>query len=185
LESTGARVVSLQPNRGKGFALLRGFQEALGINGIQYVGVVDADGQHDPVELPRLFETAAKENADLLIGSRSFAKAEVPWRSRFGNTLTASITKLLFHRAIGDTQSGYRIHSRRLVEHLVETIPGGRYETEMAILVAALRGDFNVTTAPIQTIYETDNASSHFNKFRDSFRIYRVLLLAWLRSSNK
>lgn len=177
LSDLGADVVRLEPNRGKGFAMLRGFQEALTDEAVRYVAVVDADGQHDPAELSRLLDAAIETDADLLIGSRDFDRPEVPWRSRFGNKLTALLTKLLYGRAIGDTQSGYRLHSRAFLIDTLASLKGGRYETEMAILVKALREGFRVETAPIQTIYETDNASSHFHKLRDSFRIYRVLFL--------
>jgi glycosyltransferase involved in cell wall biosynthesis len=155
--------------------MLRGFREALEDEAVRYVANLDADGQHDPAELPRLLEAAASSEADLLIGSRDFDHGGVPWPSRFGNKLTALLTKVLYGRAIGDTQSGFRIHSRTFLTNVLASIEGGRYETEMAILVKALREGYRVESAPIQTIYETDNASSHFRKFRDSFRVYRVL----------
>lgn len=176
LADLGAQVIRLDPNQGKGFAMLRGFKEALSDAAVEYVAVVDADGQHDAAELPRLLDAAIEAKADLLVGSRTFDGPEVPSRSRIGNKMTAFITKLLYGHAIGDTQSGYRLHSRRFLEDVLENLDGGRYETEMAILVKAMREDYRVATAPIQTIYEDDNASSHFNKLRDSFRIFCVLL---------
>ena len=182
LDELGARVIRMEPNQGKGFAMLRGFKEALADTAVHYVAVVDADGQHDAGELPRLLDAAIEADADLLIGSRTFDGPEVPWRSRVGNKLTAFMTKLLYGHAIGDTQSGYRLHSRRFLVDVLATLEGGRYETEMAILVKALRGDFRVATAPIQTIYEDNNASSHFNKLRDTYRIARVLLSSWKKA---
>ena len=175
LADLGAEVIRLDPNVGKGFAMMRGFQHALANPDTNYVAIVDADGQHDPAELPALLDQAENTNADLLIGSRTFDGPDIPWRSRFGNKLTALLTKLLYGRAITDTQSGYRFHSRKFLESVLADDLGGRYETEMAILVKAMREGFHIETAPIQTIYEDDNASSHFNKFRDSFRIYRTL----------
>lgn len=179
LDTIGARVIRMEPNQGKGFAMLRGFQEALEDTAVQYVAVVDADGQHDAGELPRLLDAATESSADLLIGARTFDGPEVPWRSRVGNKVTAFMTKLLYGHAIGDTQSGYRLHSRRFLIDVLASLDGGRYETEMAILVKALREDYRVATAPIQTIYEDNNASSHFNKLRDTYRIARVLLSSW------
>lgn len=181
LSSSGAHVVTFPVNRGKGFAMLEGFRVALADPAMAYAAIVDADGQHDASELQGLYETALREQADLVIGSRTFDLSQVPWTSRFGNKLTARITRMLLGRDIPDTQSGYRLHSRRLLEHIIAHVPGGRYETEMAILVAALRKKFVVTPAPIQTIYEEGNRSSHFNKVRDSYRIYRMLLKSWLR----
>ena len=87
----------------------------------------------------------------------------------------------LLRQPIPDTQSGYRIHSRRFVEDVLATIPGGRYETEMAILVKAAREGYRLVSEPIRTIYEEGNRSSHFNRLRDSYRIYRTFLLSAFR----
>ena len=176
--AAGARVIRLDPNRGKGHAILAGMRAALEIPGVVAVAVADADGQHDPADLPGLYEVFQSENADLVIGSRVFLRSGAPLRSRFGNHLTMWLTRALFGRALPDTQSGYRIHSRRLVEDVLETVPGGRYETEMTILLKALREGYTVTTAPIQTIYEPGNRSSHFRWFEDSVRLYAKLFRA-------
>ena len=171
----GVRVIRLPENRGKGFAMIEGFKAALETPGVDCVAIVDADGQHKPAEIPGLYKTFTEQHADLVIGSRAFDLAHVPWRSRLGNKLTACITKLLLRQTIPDTQSGFRLHSRRLLEDVLATVSGGRYETEMEILVKAVREGYKVVPAPIATIYEEGNPSSHFNKLRDSFRIYSRL----------
>lgn len=175
-------VIVFPRNRGKGEALLEGFRAALADPRMLAVAVVDADGQHDPAELPGLFQEFIERNADLVIGSRAFALERVPWRSRVGNILTRALTCLVLGRDLPDTQSGYRLHSRRLLEHVVAHVAGGRYETEMEILIVAVRHGFHVVPAPIQTIYEAGNPSSHFHKIRDSFLIYRRLMRTALRT---
>jgi glycosyltransferase involved in cell wall biosynthesis len=181
LAESGARLIRFAENRGKGFALLEGFRTALAIPEVRCCAVVDADGQHDPSDLPGLYETMVRESADLVIGSRSFTLAQVPWRSRLGNRFTAFTTRVLLGQAITDTQSGYRLHSRRLLEFIVENVPGGRYETEMEILARSIQGGFRVVQAPIQTIYEAGNPSSHFHKLRDSLRILWKLIAVSVR----
>lgn len=173
-----AETIVLSPNQGKGAAMMAGFRAALAKAGVECVAIVDADGQHDPAELPALYEVFTREQADLVIGSRAFDLAHVPWRSRVGNKLTITLTAALLGKRVPDTQSGYRLHSRRLVEDILANVPAGRYETEMAILVKAVKSGYKVTPAPIATIYETGNPSSHFNKLGDSFRIYRMLFHA-------
>ena len=82
-----------------------------------------------------------------------------------------------------DTQCGYRLLSRRFMEHVVAQVAGGRYETEMEILIHAARlPQFHLEPVPIKTLYETGNASSHFHKVRDSFLIYRRLVAASWRA---
>lgn len=167
-------------NRGKGHAILAGYRKALENPGITCVAVLDADGQHDPAELPRLYQAMRDSKADLLIGGRTFTDGNVPLRSRFGNALTVFVSALLLGTRLPDTQSGYRLASRRFLEEVLPGVEGGRYETEMELLVKAIRGGYTVKSEPIRTLYEPDNASSHFHKFRDSFLIYRKLFAtAW------
>jgi glycosyltransferase involved in cell wall biosynthesis len=174
------RVVRFPENRGKGHAIMAGFKAALERPEMQCAITLDADGQHDPVEIPGLYAAFRDGHADFAIGSRSFSGKDVPLRSWLGNTLTALLTKILLGKRIGDTQSGYRLHSRAYVEDIIKTVTPGRYETEMEILVKAVRGDYGVALVPIKTIYEEGNPTSHFNKLRDSWLIYRRLFVASL-----
>ena len=175
LQAMGASVIRFSENKGKGFAMLAGFRAALAADDVSGVVIVDADGQHDAKELPELWEAFVRDNADLVIGTRTFTGKDVPLRSKVGNRFTALMTRILIGVAVPDTQSGFRIHSRRFLEDILKTIRGGRYETEMEILVYAARGGYKVAASPIRTIYETGNPSSHFNKFRDSWRVIRKL----------
>lgn len=169
-------VVTIDYNMGKGHALLIGFQSAVHNAQMRCVVTLDADGQHDPAEIPKLYEAFVREKADLVIGARQFGGEHVPWRSWFGNELTAFLVRVLLGKRIPDTQSGFRLHSRRFLESAVKDVEGGRYETEMEIVVKAVRGGWRLVSVPIETIYEPGNVSSHFNKVRDSWRIYRRLL---------
>lgn len=174
-------LVSLPQNRGKGHALLAGLRAALAKPTTQWIVLLDADGQHDPAEIPGLVAAAQAQQADLLIGARVFSGAAVPWRSRFGNTVTARVTALLLGRRLPDTQCGYRVLSRRYAEAVVRDVAPGRYETEMEVIVKALREGYTLGSHPVQTLYEPGNRSSHFHKVRDSVLIYARLLRAVLR----
>jgi glycosyltransferase involved in cell wall biosynthesis len=181
----GAETIVMPVNRGKGHALLRGFVAALRHDTVRCVAVVDSDGQHDPRELPGLYARMVADDADLVIGSRTFGQAQVPWHNALGNRLTSMLTSFLLGRRIPDTQSGFRLHSRRLAESIVQSLSGGRYETEMEILVKALREGYRVSSSPIRTIYETGNPSSHFDKLHDSWSIYKTLFRAVRRHRRK
>lgn len=185
LRALGASVIHFSENKGKGFAMLAGFRAALAAENVVGVVIVDADGQHDASELPNLWDAFVRENADLVIGTRTFDGKHVPLRSKIGNKSTALFTRVLIGAAIPDTQSGFRIHSRRFLEDVLKTIRGGRYETEMEILVNAARGGYRISAAPIRTIYETGNPSSHFNKYRDSWRVIHKLFAAALGRRRK
>ncbi|MCP4645615.1 MAG: glycosyltransferase family 2 protein [bacterium] len=175
IQGLPVQYIDFAENRGKGFVLIDGLRAAREIPGIHAVATIDSDGQHDPEELPGLYEALVRDAADLVIGSRVFDESQVPWRSRVGNKMTITLTGLLLGQRVPDTQSGYRLHSMPLVDHILETVPGGRYETEMEILARAIRDGFKVLPAPIQTIYEAGNKSSHFSVLRDPFLIYKKL----------
>jgi glycosyltransferase involved in cell wall biosynthesis len=172
------RIESFSVNRGKGHSLIAGIRAALAMPETEAVCLLDADGQHDPAEIPKLHAALRRTEADLVIGARTFAGREVPLRSRFGNRVTVAVTALLLGVRLPDTQCGFRLLSRRFADYVVENIPGGRYETEMDMLVRAVREGFRVESVPIATVYEPDNRSSHFRKISDSMRIYARLLRA-------
>jgi len=176
-----ARILRHEKNRGKGHAILTGLRAALEDDAVDAVALLDADGQHDPAMLPEFYKVLGEEDADLVIGARVFDGNHVPLRSRVGNAVTARVTRLLLGTDLPDTQCGYRMLSRRFAEDLLAHVAGGRYETEMEMLVRAIRGGYRVTSLPIQTIYEQGNRSSHFHKIEDSVRIYARLFRALLR----
>lgn len=177
----GVSVQRLPHNQGKGHALIAGLQTVLQTSPCDAIVLLDADGQHDPQELPRMLRAFAAAQADLLIGQRVFDGHAVPWASRFGNQTTLRFTSWLVGRSLPDTQCGYRILSRAFANRVVEVVPGGRYETEMEILLRAVKEDWKLHFVPIATRYEPGNQSSHFRKVRDSVRIYGRLLRAWFR----
>ena len=178
------RLVRFPKNRGKGHALLEGFKIAQEIEGVSCVVTIDSDGQHDPQEISNLYNAFQNEEAALVIGSRSFGSDNVPIRSRVGNVLTSRLTGILLGQYLPDTQSGFRLHSMPLIRDILKNIPGGRFETEMEIIALALRSKFKVVPVHISTIYEQGNKSSHFHIFRDSFLIYKQLLLHRLHRRN-
>lgn len=181
LRALPVRLIHLDVNRGKGHALIAGIRAALEYPDASAICLLDADGQHDPREIPGLFRVFQSENADLVIGARVFARGSVPWRSRFGNKVTAAVTAFLLRRRIPDTQCGFRMLSRRFAASVAANVAGGRYETEMEMIVHAVRKDFCLSAAPVATIYEPGNRSSHFRKISDSCRIYARLLRAAVR----
>lgn len=185
LRTLPVQVITFERNRGKGHALLAGFRAALENAGVEAVCVLDADGQHDPADIPRFLDVFKAEQADLVIGARVFDEGYVPWRSWFGNTVTVTVTAWLLGRRLPDTQCGFRLLSRRFAEDVLETVAGGRYETEMEIVVKAIRQGYRVVSAPIASVYEEGNKSSHFRKLRDSVRIYARLFRSVCRRSGR
>lgn len=176
-----ARVVRYARNRGKGGALKQGIRCIRKCFPLcRSMITADADGQHATGDILRLIGELQKGDARFVIGSRAFV-GEVPLRSRFGNTLTRKVYSMVSGVRVSDTQTGLRGFDSSLFEWLL-TIPGDRYEYEMNVLMCAARDGIKVNEITIETIYENDNASSHFDPIKDSLTIYKeIFKFAWQR----
>ena len=168
-------------NRGKGAAIKTGLAHLQTLVGDiapdepPLVGIMDADGQHLTSDMGRVFEGAAEHPDKLTLGVRVVGK-EMPLRSRFGNSLTRSVFKLLTGAKVSDTQTGLRAFSVALIPEML-SVEGDRYEYEMAVLTRVAHRRIGFHEVPIATLYEDrENSTSHFHVIRDSVRIYATLL---------
>ncbi len=173
-ECSNVDVLSLPQNCGKGIALLEAFRLATSSVPFDILITLDGDGQHRPEDIPRLAQAVVEGNHALVIGER-LAREKMPLRSRLGNTITAGVMKLVHPNAPTDTQSGYRAFHRDFVRETVAKIDGGHYETELEILLLALRQKRSIGSVTIPTVYLEGNRLSHFRPIIDSWRIYRTL----------
>ena len=171
------KILVHERNRGKGVALKTGFRE---IGETADVITADADGQHTPEDIAKVAEALKTHRRGLVLGVRAFT-GKVPLRSRFGNFWTRWLFFLMTRLMIRDTQTGLRGIPSGLVNH-VASIPGERYEYEMAMLADARRHDEKPLQIPIETVYIEENATSHFNPILDTIRIYRSLFQFCLSS---
>ena len=153
-EAAGARVVRQVPNQGKGAALRAGFRAALD-EGWDAVVTLDADGQHDPDEIPRFVAAFATAGAsgprpELVIGRRDFAR--MPPTRRLANTVGAAAFSWAVGQAIPDNQSGYRLLGRRLMAATLDSDEAG-FEFEVEMIAVCLRRGWTLAWVPISTIY--------------------------------
>lgn len=175
-EMEGCTVLHHEVNRGKGAALKTGyahiasaFPEACGVI------TADADGQHAVEDCWRLAEALCQGKDELYLGSRDFSLPHVPKKSRYGNKITSCVFKVLYGQWLPDTQTGLRAFPAARLEFM-QQVTGDRFEYEMNVLIACARAGIAMVPVTIETIYENDNSGSHFHPFRDSYRIYKVLL---------
>ena len=178
-ERREVHVVRQTPNQGKGAALRAGFAAALDRDPVI---TLDADGQHDPADLPRFLAVA--DTADLVVGARPFSDRMPPLR-KIGNRISARIIGALAGQAIPDSQSGYRLHRRALIESVVPAIEGtGGFLFETELLVRAARQGYRIGALPIATVY--GDAGSHFHPASEIPRFLQLFVrLAWLVASGR
>ncbi len=154
-ERRGVPVLRQSPNQGKGAALRRGFTATAAYD---WVATLDADGQHDPRDLPRLLAAAA--GGDVVVGCRDLG-GRMPAHRRLGNRLSSWVIGALAGQPVPDSQSGYRVHSRRALDSVLPMIHGaGGYVFETEFLVRAARQGYRLAAVAIPTVYADEQ--SHF-----------------------
>lgn len=167
--STGCHVIEHEVNRGKGVALSTGFRWALA-EGFQAVLTIDADGQHDPAEAPKFVRAFRRGEGDLIIGRRDFTK--MPFIRRLGNSIGSWLLSRVLHTRIYDNQSGYRLHTRKLLENLNLQRPGFEFEVDVVAQAVVMR--LPIAWVDIRTIYSVDK-KSYFHPLKDSLRFLEMV----------
>lgn len=182
-ESAGAAVIRQQPNQGKGAALRSGFRRAIA-EGYEAVVTLDADGQHDPAEIPSFLQAwrAGAPVPDLVIGRRDFGA--MPLVRRLSNRLGGWAFAWAVGRDIPDNQSGYRLVTRRLMEASLASDEAG-FEFEVEMIVTSIRAGWEIAWVPIRTIYAGQPSHirpwRHFTSFLGMIRKARRTVRSPLR----
>jgi glycosyltransferase involved in cell wall biosynthesis len=166
----GATVLRQEPNQGKGAALRTGFRSAVEQR-FDAVLTLDADGQHDPAEIPRFLESHTGTGADLIIGARDFER--MPLVRRIANTLGRRAFSWALDQPVRDNQSGYRLVSRRLMATTLDSGESG-FEFEVEMIVICVERGFRLEWVPIRTIYAGEG--SHIRPLHHLVHFSRVVL---------
>ncbi|MEW6578148.1 MAG: glycosyltransferase family 2 protein, partial [Chloroflexota bacterium] len=168
-EEAGATVLRQQPNQGKGAALRAGFRWALDA-GYDAVITLDADGQHDPAEIPAFVDAFTVQSADLVIGERTFR--QMPFPRNLSNTIGRWLFSWALGQPVRDNQSGYRLLSRRMMEATLSSREGG-FEFEVEMIVTCVQRGYRLAGVPIRTIYEGEK--SHIKPIPQTIHFMRVV----------
>lgn len=170
----GAEVLRLEPGQGggKGQALRAGIA-FLKPDAFDYYLFLDGDGQHDPADLQGFLDhLAGHPRTDFLIGSRYLDRGSIPprrWRTNALGTWTLG-------RIAGvrweDSQSGFRMIRKKVLDRLDLRSRGFAIEMEIAMKAA----DWHLTWAhiPIRAIYH--DGGSHFRGALDTWLIAKASL---------
>lgn len=163
------QLVRHEVNRGKGAAILTAAREAARM-GMTHIVTIDADGQHDPGDLCALLEVLRADPLSIVVGKRDFETANVPGSSRFGRKFSNFWLRLQTGRSLEDTQSGFRVYPLAVLEEL--KLGESRYSFEIEVLVKAAWAGVALRDAYISVYYPPrDERVSHFDKFKDNFRL--------------
>jgi len=161
--------IEYEKNRGKGYALTRGFDRAEQL-GYTHVITIDTDGQHFASDIP-LFLKAAHENPDILaVGNRNLTPDNMPSKNTFANKFSNFWFTLQTAQRLPDTQTGFRLYPLQKMKRLRPIT--SRYEAELEILVRCAWRKIKIQSIPIQVYYAPQGERvSHFRPGVDFARI--------------
>ena len=167
--------------RGKGLALRAGYKAAQG----DIIIVLDADGSHDPREIPRYIR-ALLEGADFVRGSR-FAPGggttDMPRFRKLGNSGFVTLVNLLFDVDFTDLCYGYHAFWRYCLDDIdLDDISG--FEIDTAIYIRALKEQLKILEVPSFEGFRF-RGQGKLRTFPDGWRVLRVILDEWMSSALK
>jgi glycosyltransferase involved in cell wall biosynthesis len=167
-KNSGAKVLSLKINSGKGSALRAGWKFARELD-FNWILMLDGDGQHAANDIPKFFEGAKKSKTALVIGNRMENSAAMPWLRRKVNWFMSRRISRLTGARLPDSQCGFRLAHLETLLQL--SFRANHFEIESEMLVAFLAAGHKIEFVPVQTIYK--NAASKIRPLPDTWR--------WLR----
>ncbi len=169
-------VIHHEVNKGKGRALKTAFSYIMeNLPQMEGAVTIDGDGQHLTKDIIACGNVLLEKKDKVIMGCRDFDAPGVPPRSVAGNKTTSRLFRLLFGIKISDTQTGLRAIPASMLPQFCE-MEGERFEYETNMLLQMKKLGIGFVEQPIETVYDPDDYSSHYNAVKDSWKIFKVML---------
>lgn len=150
-ERCGATVIRQAYNKGNGAAVKAGIRAARG----EVILLLDADGQHDPADLPRILAPIGPY--DLVVAARSRA-SNATWTRGFGNAMLNRFATYLTGVEVRDLTSGFRAMKRERIMEFIHLLPN-RYSYPTTSTMAFIKAGYSVKFEPIAAQQRIGGAS--------------------------
>lgn len=169
-ERAGAVVLRHGVNKGKGIALNTGFDYARK-NGFEFVITLDADGQHDPDDIPAFIDAYRRTGTPVLIGNRMDRADTMPMVRRLTNRYMSWLLSRQMGQRVPDTQVGYRLFRCDVIPSVPEE--SGRFAAESEILLLLAEKGVRIGAVSVRVIYRDEKSKIH--PIKDTLRFYGML----------
>ncbi len=163
---SGVRVVRHPYNKGNGAAVKTGLREARG----EVICLMDADGQHDPQEIPKLL--AGLQTYDLVVGTRTGRRSGGLLRG-LGNLFYNRLASYLTNHPIYDLTSGFRAAWRDKMLEFLPLFPNG-FSYPVTSTMAFIKAGYNVGFIPITVSKRV--GQSKIRVFRDGVKFVLIAM---------
>jgi len=164
-------VIHSKKNLGKGVSLKKGITYLLSNEDFDYLITMDADGQHSPDDVDK-FLKEAEEGSCFVVGNRMNNPLGMPRIRIITNKLMSWLISKITGQHIPDSQCGFRLIKRQVLEKIA--IRTKKFEIESEILIKAASLGFDIKSLPIQSIYFQDPRSK-IRPFRDTLRFIKFI----------
>ncbi|MGB8781185.1 MAG: glycosyltransferase family 2 protein [Candidatus Bathyarchaeia archaeon] len=167
-----ATVLTNEINRGKGYAIRKGFEQATG----DIIVTLDSDGEHSPKEIPDLLNPLSN-GTDIVGGSRFLGNNAYSTTrlNRLGNFIFNMAIATLTGKRVTDSQTGFRAFKKEVLQKL--NLASSGYEIETEITVKGLKNGFTFEEKPI-TCKQRQYSVSKLKILSDGTKILKTMLKA-------
>ncbi len=180
-EAAGRReveLINLNRQNGKGYALRMGFAAAL-TDGCPAVITLDADGQHDPHDIPNFLAAHDRDPEAILVGSRWAEAERFPRQRYFSNAGAAFFISKALRQDVEDSQCGFRLYPAPVLRRI--PLKTKHFQMETEVLLQAAKQGVRLRSVPVKNIYLNGNGpQSNFRPVVDTFYICLVVLQSYL-----
>lgn len=171
-DDEGAIVIKNTMNMGKGAALREGFKRVLK-DDHPLVLLMDGDDQHDVTDIENLLHGMRESpGAGIIIGNRMLNTKNMPRVRIIVNWLLSGLISGMTGQYVPDTQCGFRVIRREVLEKI--RLESANFEIESEMIIKAAKAGFKIVSAPIKTVYQDEK--SRINPIIDTLRFFVLMI---------
>ncbi|MDO8524864.1 MAG: glycosyltransferase family 2 protein [Candidatus Omnitrophota bacterium] len=179
-EAEGAIVIKHEKNMGKGASLRDGYSCILKKD-FDAVIIIDGDGQHEVKSAADFIKQMERDKSDIVIGNRMLDTGAMPYIRRKTNRFMSYLISKIIGQYIPDTQCGYRLIKREVLESV--RFDSSNFEIDSELIIKAGRKGFRISSIPIKTVYEDEK--SKINPIVDTLRFVAFIIKVGAGSGRK
>ena len=166
----GAQVMQNEKNLGKGKSLAAGYRHAAA-EGYDAVVTLDADGQHDPGDVPRFLDVYNRTGIPVLVGNRMHDRGRMPRIRRVTNRVMSRVLNRHMSQYVPDTQNGFRLYQTDVVMMVIPETKGFAAESEILLKLDEI--GIRMGAVPVAAVYGDEK--SHIRPLHDTRHFLRML----------
>lgn len=176
--AAGAVVVAHPENCGPGAATMTGIGAARAM-GADALITLDADGQHDPRDIPALLHPVQEGSADIVFANRFGQRNRIPFIRRLFNGIGNFVTFAATGRWVRDSQCGFKVFGARALQDVSIRMSGFEFCTE--IVRESVQHRWKVAEVPIKVIYSEYTLAKGQSFAHGVKTALKILLRSFLR----